>query len=75
MNWITVANLIITVGLPATEKLIAKWSDGAPVTLEEFAEIRAIALQSAADRMKAQLVKAGIPLDGETAKTLLGLAQ
>jgi hypothetical protein len=75
MTWITVANLIVTVGLPATEKIIAKWANGTPVTPEEFAEVRATAQTSARDRLKAQLVKAGVALDSEQAKQLLALIE
>lgn len=73
MDWATVAKLIIEVGLPATQQIIANWSNKSPVTPEEFANVRATASQTATDRLKERLVKAGIPLDSEQAKALLAL--
>jgi len=73
MNWALIAQLIVSVGIPTAEKLIALWMSNAPVTGEAFQEVRAIALQTAQDRMRAALVKAGVPLDSEQAKTLLAL--
>lgn len=75
MDWAIIAQLIVTIGVPATQKLIEKWSNGAPVSLAEFAEVRSIAEQTATDRMKAQLVAAGIELDSAPAKALLGLTE
>jgi uncharacterized phage-associated protein len=73
MNAATIAQLLVLYGIPLVDKLITKWQSGGVVTPEEWAEIRAAAKQSAADRMKAQLVLAGIPLDSDRAKELLAL--
>lgn len=75
MTWAIVAKLIVEVGVPATQKIIENWSNNAAVTPAEFAAVRGLAEQTAADRMKAALVKAGVALDSDTAKALLGLTQ
>lgn len=74
MNWAIVAQLIITEGIPVAADLIEKWENGAPVTSGEFTKTRAIASTTAKDRIRAQLVKAGIELDSEAAKRLLDMA-
>ncbi len=71
MNWITVAQLIVTVGLPAVERIVSNIKNDKPVTEEEFAELRKLAQQTAKDRLTLQLVNAGISLDSEQAKALL----
>jgi predicted GTPase len=73
MNAATIAQLLVLYAIPLVDKLMSKWQSGGVVTAEEWAEIRAVAKQSAADRMKAQLVLAGIPLDSDRAKELLAL--
>jgi hypothetical protein len=52
-----------------------KWASGSVPTQADFDSLRALASQSASDRMMAALVKAGIPLDSPQAVTLLSLAQ
>jgi len=74
MDWTLVAQLIVNIGLPAAEKLIAKWENNGPVTVAEFQEVKAAATQTAADRMKVQLQAAGIALDDPKAIALLALA-
>ena len=73
MNWAVLIPIIAQYGLPLVEKLVAKWSSGNPPTPDDFAELRALAMETAQDRMKAQLVAAGIPLDSDQAKKLLEL--
>ncbi len=73
MDWATVAMLIAQYGIPLTEKLIQKWSAGEQVTPAAFAELKAMAAQTAKDRMTAQLTAAGIPLDDPKAVALLKL--
>lgn len=75
MNWVTIANLIITAGVPATQKILDNWHNNVPVTPAEFTTVRTLATQTAQDRMKAALEKAGIPLDSAEAVALLNLAQ
>lgn len=71
MDWATVAQLIITVGIPATQTIVEKWANREAVTPEEFAKVRGLANQTAQDRMKLALVNAGIDLESEPAKKLL----
>lgn len=65
--------IIAQYGLPVAEKLFQKWSSGNPPAQTDFDELRALASQSAADRMKAALSAAGIPLDDPHAAKLLSL--
>ena len=74
LTWATAAQLIITIGIPATEKIIANWTNKTPVTLEEFAKLRALSEQTASDRMRAQLVAANIDLESVEAIRLLKLS-
>lgn len=60
MGWDVLIPLIVQVGLPLAESLWTKWSTSAPVTAADWAELRALANQTAVDRAKAQLAAAGI---------------
>lgn len=61
--------------LQLIDNLISKWSNNEPVTPAEWASLRASLSQTAADRMKAQLIAAGIPLDDPKAVALLELVK
>lgn len=74
MTWAIVAQLIISEGIPVAADLIEKWEKGTPVTSEEFTKTRAISMRSAQDRVRLQLVKAGIDLDSDEAKKFLALS-
>ena len=74
MGWETIAGLILTQGVPFVEKLIDKWSKGTPVTVAEFAELKALANQNAHDIALKRLVAAGIDPASDQGKILLGLA-
>lgn len=74
MGWVEIAGLLITYGpqgIDLAEKLWTKWSTKAPVTAQDFTDLRAMVNQTAADRMKVQLTKAGIPLDSPQGVALL----
>lgn len=73
MNWAIIAELVIRYGIPLADSIITKWIANTPVTPEMWEEVRKLASQSAADRMKAKLVEAGIDLNSEQAKQLLSL--
>lgn len=73
MDWATVANLIVDIGMPAVERLISLWETKQAVTSAEFANLQSLANQTAQDRMKARLTAAGIDLNSDQAKVLLGL--
>ena len=60
MDWLTVAQLIVSVGLPAVEKIIANWENKLPVTVAEIQKIRDMADQQAKDRMRLAVISAGI---------------
>lgn len=74
MNWSLLIPIIAQYGLPLAERLFAKWSTDNVPTQADFDELRAAAQQSAADRMRAALNAARIPLDDPTAQKLIGLA-
>lgn len=75
MGWEIWIPIIAQYGIPLAEDLFKKWSDGTPVTAEAWADLRAKAQQTATDRLKAQLVAAGIPLDDPKAVALLNLTK
>jgi len=73
MDWATIAQLIITIGLPAVEKLIANIENKVPVTLAEIQQLRELANRTSQDRMKAMAVAAGFTLDDPRVLALLAL--
>lgn len=75
MGWLEIAKMLGNVSLEVAEKIYQKWASGNPPTQEDFKELRALASQTAEDRMKARLVAAGISLDDPFAKKLLGLTE
>lgn len=77
MGWVEIAGLLITYGpqgIDLAEKLWTKWSTKAPVTAQDFTDLRALVNQTATDRLKLQLTKAGIKLDSPEALALLAQA-
>jgi hypothetical protein len=75
MGWEEIAQLIITIGLPAVEKLISNIENKVPVTLAEFQALRDEASRTAQDRIKAMAVQAGMTLNDPKVIALLALAQ
>ena len=75
MNWAVLIPIIAQEGIPLAEALFTKWSTGNPPTAADFDELRAIAKQTALDRVKLRLAASGIPLDSPQAVALLALAQ
>jgi hypothetical protein len=73
MNWAILIPIIAQYGLPLAESLFQKWSAGAVPTQADFDQLRALAAQTASDRMKLALARAGIPLDDPKALALLAL--
>ncbi len=74
MEWTAIINLILTVGLPAAEKLWQLASKASVPTQADWDAIKAAAKETAADKMKAQLIAAGISPDSEQGKAMLALA-
>jgi hypothetical protein len=60
MDWATIAQLILQIGLPAVQALIKKWENKDNVTSAQLDELIALASRSARDRMTAALVAQGI---------------
>lgn len=75
MSWELLAMLIIKEGVPLAITLAKKWGTKTVPTDADYDEILAISRQTAQDRMKAQLVSLGVPLDSDKAKELLDLAK
>ena len=73
MTWTALIPIIAQYGLPVAERIFKKWFTNVPPTQADFDELRELALQTAADRMKAALLKANIPLDSEQAQVLLAM--
>jgi hypothetical protein len=74
MNWEVIANLILEIGLPAVESIVAKWEAKGIPTLAEFQAIRDQANQTATDRLKARELAAGVDPSSGQGKVLLELA-
>jgi hypothetical protein len=60
MDWMTIAQLIINVGIPATQKLVALWESKAQVTAAALNDLIALESQTARDRMLLTLKAQGI---------------
>lgn len=73
MNWAVLIPIIAQYGIPLAEKLFQKWSANAAPSQADFDELRAMAKQTASDRMRLALVGAGIDLNDPKAQELLGL--
>ena len=71
MSWVALLPIILQYGLPVAELIFQKVTSKAPVQSSDFAELRALAQQSAKERMQAALVAASIPLDDPKAVALL----
>lgn len=74
MSWIDIANLILTVGLPAAEKLWQLATTATVPTQADWNTVTVLAGQKAKDILTAQLKAAGIALDDPKAVALLALA-
>lgn len=73
MTWASLIPIIVQYGLPYAEKLWTLWSSSSVPTQADFDTLRQLASQTATDRMKANLVAAGISLESDQAKALLAL--
>ena len=71
MNWATIAALVLQYGLPFVDKLVEKWSNNTPVTVDEWNSLKALAQNTALSQMKAALARAGIPETDPRAVALL----
>lgn len=60
MDWATIATLIVQYGLPFAEKLVMKWTNNEPVTLDEWNALKALAQNNAQSQLIAALSRAGI---------------
>lgn len=74
MPWTTIAQLIIQVGYPVAQAIWQKAESGAQATQADWDALNAMTKQTAVDRMKAQLVAAGIDLASPQAIAMLALA-
>lgn len=59
--WATLVPIIAQYGLPFAETLWKKWTSGADPTAQDWADLKAMAQQTALSQMKAALARAGIP--------------
>lgn len=75
MTWELIAQLIVQVGWPLAQEIIAKVESGAAWTPQDWAALLALAQRSASDRMSAQLTAAGIALTDPHAVALLALVK
>lgn len=73
MPWTVIAQLIIEVGYPMAMQIWKNIQTGGDATQAQWDALEALSKQTARDRMKLQLVAAGIDLDSEQAKALLAM--
>lgn len=73
MSWSILAQLIISVGLPAAEAIWKKAAAGTDPTQADWDEIKAMAAQKAVDRALIQLKAKGIDPESEQGKLILSL--
>ena len=74
MDWATIANLILTIGLPAAEKLWSLVTTNTAPTQADWDTLKKLADQKAVDLMKAQLTAAGIALDSPQGVAMIAQA-
>lgn len=60
MDWKTIMDLIIAIGLPATMQIVKNWTTGVPVTEDKLNELAALTSRDAVNRMTAVLTANGI---------------
>lgn len=73
MNWATIAQLIIQIGLPAAQKIWEKWQVKGEPTAEDWAELRLLANRTPESLLMQALINNNIDLNSEKAKELLRL--
>lgn len=76
MTWPMFAQLLLQFGPRAfdlAEKLIANWTNPAPLTIEDIQAAKKLGLRSPRDAMIEALIRGNIPLDSPEALALLGL--
>lgn len=73
MSWQVLVQLILQYGFPLAEKMFNQWGNTNPVTPAEWAELKALAEDSARTRMLEALKRAGIDPESEAGKAFLGL--
>lgn len=73
MGWELLIPLIVQYGLPFAQSVFEKWNSDSVPTDKDFTELRALANQTALDRLKAQLTIKGIPIDSPQAVALIAL--
>lgn len=73
MGWTTLIPIIAEYGIPLAESLFTKWTSGKPPTLQDFADLKALAAVTAKDEMTAQLTAAGISLTSPQGVAMLAL--
>lgn len=71
MTWATLIPIIVNYGLPVAEALFQKWKANAEPTQADFDDLRALANQTAKDRLILALNNAGIALDSPEALALI----
>lgn len=74
MDWATIANLILTIGIPASEKLWTLVTTNNAPTQADWDTLKALANVKAVDLMKSQLTAAGIALDSPQGLAMISAA-
>lgn len=69
--WATLIPIIASYGLPFAEALWTKWTSGANPTAQDWADLTALAQQTAKSQLLAALQRANIPVTDPHAAALL----
>lgn len=73
ITWSVIAGLIIKVGVPATEYIIAKWRSGAEVTDADWAELKIMGQETPESLLDQVVTASGLAKDDPRVIELQGL--
>jgi hypothetical protein len=74
MTWAAIIPIIIQYGLPVAESLWQKWTTGAAPTQADWDSLKALASETARDRVLAAMARAVPPIDPASPQGLALLA-
>lgn len=75
LTWVTLATLLAKYGPEMTDFIVSRIHAGNEVTPEEWAKLRAMALQTPESQLREAMARAGITEENEHAKNLLSMVK
>lgn len=75
MDWLTISQLIIRVGLPAANLIWTKWQTKSEPTQKDWDELRAMANQTPESLLTQALINNNIDVNSPKAQELLALVK